>query len=73
MSGTANLTLFALLAAIGQLALNGVAGLTTSITMLASGDLRLDGGGANLRVARNVSRLKACGDPLSTACAGWMP
>lgn len=73
LNGAANLTLFQNFAAAGVLALAGTPGLTTVIQMIGSGDLRLDGGGAALRVARNVSRLKQCGDPLSTACQDWMP
>jgi hypothetical protein len=73
LTDTASLTTTAFMAAVGTLALNGVAALTTAIQMAAGGELRLDSGGAALRVARNATRLLECGDPLSTACAHWMP
>lgn len=48
-----------------------VGGLTALIALAADIPLlmTLD---ANLRVARNVGRLKACGDPLSTMCQDWL-
>jgi hypothetical protein len=73
LDGLADFHVDLVLNASGTLSLSGAAGMTSAIQMASVGELRLDGGGANLRVARHATRLHACGDPLSTACAHWMP
>jgi hypothetical protein len=71
MTVVGSLQLSAEMVANIPMTMTAVGGLTALIAMAADIPMMmtLD---ANLRVARNVGRLKTCGDPLSTMCQDWL-